>query len=157
MKCKYLYNYWFTVKSIPASIVEESIPTPQSLVNSISIEEDCIPTSFPSFILDESADILTIHSINSLVVIVQTFSQIQIPKSTYCNVSIFNSYYPKARFPYLIRRTKRVQLQFLSYSKSTADFVYNIMTYVTLSNATFTIPWHNEYLPGHLINDLIRN
>ena len=103
--------------------------------DSISIEEDCIPTSFPSFILDESADILTIHSINSLVVIVQTFSQIQIPKPTYCNVSIFNSYYPKARFPYLIRRTKRVQLQFLSHSKSTADFVYNIMAYVTLSNA----------------------
>ena len=108
---------------------------PQSLVNSISIEEDCIPTSFPSFILDESADILTIHSINSLVVTVQTFFQIQIPKPTYCNVSIFNSYYPKARFLYLIRRTKRVQLQYLSYSKSTADFVYNIMTYVTLSNA----------------------
>ena len=144
MKCKYLYNYWFTVKSIPASIVEESIRTPQSLVNSISIEEDCIPTSFPSFILDESADILTIHSINSLVVTVQTFFQIQIPKPTYCNVSIFNSYYPKARFPYLIRRTKRVQLH-LYYSKSNVDFV-NVPLLWNLSHSrlqSFTIPSHN--------------
>ena len=31
----------------------ESIRTPQLLVNSISIEEDCILSSFPSFILDE--------------------------------------------------------------------------------------------------------
>ena len=41
----------------------------------------------------------------------------------------------EARFPFLIKRTKRLQLQHLSYNKSTADFVYKIMKFVTLSNA----------------------
>ena len=49
------------------------------------------------------------------------------------------AYVPKVKrrrgFPFLIRRTKRLQLQYLSNSKSTADFVYNIMKSVSLSNA----------------------